>query len=73
MNPKLKSFLIICAKQAVNAVLTNAAVTALFPQFMQWGHPAEFWYNACKVAVAAILSREAMFWGPKLLAWSQSN
>lgn len=72
MNATLKSILVVSAKQAVNAILTNAAVTALFPQFMQWGHTA-FWYNVGKVALAAVASREAMFWAPKLLAWSQSN
>jgi len=72
MTAKLKSFLIVSLKQAVNALLTNATMTTLFPQFMGW-HTADWWVNVGKVALATVVSREALVWGPKILAWSQSN
>jgi hypothetical protein len=69
MNPTLKNALIYSAKNAVNALLTNASMTILFPQFMQW-HTADWWWNVGKVALSAIISREVLVWGPKLLKWS---
>ena len=72
MNATLKAGLIIAAKQAVNALLTNSAMTVFFPQFMGW-HTGAWWWNVGRVAVGTVLSREALVWGPKLLAWSQSN
>lgn len=73
MSARLKRALLISAKNAVNALLTNTAMTALFPHFMQWHHPANFWWNVGKVALATVIGREAIFWGPKLLRWSETN
>lgn len=72
MNPKLKSFLIVSVKQAINALLTNSTMTVLFPQFMGW-HTGEWWINVGKVAFATVAAREALVWGPKLLKWTQTE
>lgn len=72
MHPKLKSFLIVCAKNAVNAILTNAALMALIhDQFNFANHSG--WVHVLKAAGAAVAAREALVWGPKLLAWSTSG
>lgn len=71
MNPKLKSFLIVSVKQAVNAVLTNAGLSALFHQtfnFKDWQHIANFG----KAALAVVAAREVLVWAPKILAWTQT-
>lgn len=72
MNPKLKSFLLICAKNAVNAVLTNAGLMASMSQTFNlhdWPGLKHILYAAASV----IASREAMVWGPKILSWSTTN
>lgn len=72
MNPKLKAILINSAKQAVNAVLTNAGLMTMFSQTFNFHDPAHA-LNLLKAAGAAIVAREATIWLPKLLAWSQTT
>ena len=72
MWPKAKAVLLVSAKNAVNAILTNATMTVFFPQFMQW-HTSDWWWNVGKVALAAVASREALVWVPKLIKWSTTS
>jgi hypothetical protein len=71
MNPKVKSFLIICLKQAIIGASTTVATV--------WADPEKFnltsvkgWEDVLLVVGAAILTREGLVWGPKLLAWANS-
>lgn len=71
MNAKFKSFLVISAKNALNAVLTNAA---LMTTFHDWGKLATKagWAHVGWTTLAVVGAREASVWIPKLLAWSTS-
>ena len=72
MPEKLKSFLVIAGKNAVNAVLTNAALmTMLHGAFNV--PTSSGWWDIGKTTLAVVLSREAIIWGPKLLKWSSSG
>lgn len=72
MTQQLKTILIISAKHAVNAILTNAALIAMFHQFFglySW----KVFEHMLGVAVATVASREAMVWLPKILKWSSTG
>jgi hypothetical protein len=72
MTPKLKSALIIAAKNAVNAIITNAGlITMLHGAFNV--SSAAGWWNIGKATISVVAAREAIIWGPKLLAWSSSS
>ena len=72
MNPAFKNFLMICAKNAVNALLTSSALMAF-----NWGAfnytTANGWWNLGKVVLAVVLSREVTVWVPILLKWSSTS
>jgi hypothetical protein len=71
MNPKLKKFLIISAKQAVGAVIGNATLAALLPgtfNFHDWSSLLPF----LKSTAALVFAAESKVWLPKLLAWVNS-
>lgn len=71
MHPKLRTFLVISAKNAVNAVITSTALTSLFHNWNQVaGHHG--WIKLLEAIGVTVASREALVWGPKLLAWSTS-
>jgi len=72
MNPKLRLFLIVFAKQAVNAVLTNSALISLLGDWSKFGTRAS-WILIAKTTASVVAAREVMVWGPKILAWSQST
>lgn len=72
MRPKLKRMLILSAKHAVNAILTNSVLMTTLGSWSQI-HTRGGWWTIGKVALSTIVAREAMVWGPKLLAWSQST
>jgi hypothetical protein len=72
MNPKTKKYLIISAKHAVNALLTNGGLWALFPKtfnFHDWTGMLAF----LKATAVIILTREVMVWGPKIVKWSSTD
>jgi hypothetical protein len=73
MNPKLKSFLLVCAKNAVNAVLTNVALIGMFKGQFANVTSTSGWWDILKVTAAVIGSREAIVWGPIILKWTTSN
>jgi hypothetical protein len=72
VHPKIKLFLIVSLKNAVNAVLMNSAL------MLQWHFIFNFNNLAGALAVlkataSVVGTREAMIWGPKLLKWSQTT
>jgi hypothetical protein len=74
MNAKtteaLKSILIYSAKQAVNAILINVVPYFQTPgtyNFHNWAGVE----HILVLAGGAVLSREFLVWGPKILKWSQ--
>lgn len=71
MNPTMKEFLIVVAKQAVIGAST---VTVAI-----WQSPATYqlstgkgWEHVGLLLLGAIGTREAIVWGPKVLAWANS-
>jgi hypothetical protein len=72
MSPLLKSFFIASAKSAVNALLTNTGLWLTMPDHFSF-HNWKSFEHILLAAGSVILSREAVVWGPKLLAWSQST
>lgn len=72
MTPTVRSFLIASFKNGVNAIITNAAlIAAIHDQFNL--STANGWVHIAKLTVSVVLAREAVVWGPKLLAWSQDG
>lgn len=72
MNPAVKNFLIQALKNATNAALVTIAPMLSAPDRYNW-HTLKGLEHMGAVVLGAILAREAMVWGPKLLAWSQST
>jgi hypothetical protein len=68
MSPKLKTFLIICAKHAVGAVIGNATLATLLPKTFNAHDLLAFAYSTLGFIAAA----EGKVWIPKLLAWVNS-
>lgn len=71
MSPKLKAFLVISAKQAVNAVIVQI-IPMIFDNGQFNVHSASGLEHIGMLAISAILAKESSVWLPKLLAWSQS-
>lgn len=72
MNPKLKTFLIISAKQAVNAILTNGALMTMMSGTFHL-HSWDGVKHILEATLSVIGSREAMIWVPKILRWSTTD
>ena len=67
----MKNFLLICLKNALNAILTNTTLLATMPttfNFTQAGIIAML-----KVAGGCVLAREGSVWLPVLLKWSTTD
>jgi hypothetical protein len=71
MNPAVKNFITVFLKQAV--IGGSTTVSAI------WQAPATFnlsslhgWEHVGLLMLGAVGAREAMVWGPKLLAWANS-
>ena len=71
MSPKWKTFLTICAKQAVGALIGNSALWALMPQTFN-PHDLAGWIAFGKATVGFIAAKEGAVWIPKLTAWVNS-
>lgn len=69
MNSTVKKVLILSAKHAVNALLTNAGLAAMMPKTFNLHHLAAFG----EAALSVVIAREAMVWLPVVAKWSQSN
>jgi hypothetical protein len=72
MNVKLKNWLMIALKNAVNALLTSGAMMAF-----NWGAfnytTRSGWWNLGKLVASVIGAREVAVWGPILLHWSSTS
>lgn len=72
MNPAIKNFFLISAKNGINALLTSSALMAL-----NWGAfnftSKAGWWNLGKVCFSVIAAREATVWLPILLKWSSTS
>jgi hypothetical protein len=66
----LKKFLIIAAKNAVNAALLSLAVVYHNPTQYNYTSVLGLWNIAKFILVPAVLIREGMVWVPLLLNWS---
>jgi hypothetical protein len=67
----MKIFLTICAKQAVGAIVGNAALWALLPSTFN-PHDLSGWINFGKATIGFVAAAEGKVWIPKLLAWVNS-
>lgn len=72
MSVRLKSFLDVVAKNAVNAVVTNAALMAMLSDVVNVT-TAHGWWNIGKVTLGVIGGREFVIWLPVVLKWSSTN
>jgi hypothetical protein len=72
MNPGLKNFLIICAKHAVAAILTNSALMLMFSDTFTL-HTKLGVIALLKATAAIVGGAEAKVWIPKALKWATSN
>jgi len=72
MSSTAKTILTNVLKNAVNAALTAAGPTALWPKFFHF-HNLEGLEHIASLLGTAVLAREIMVYGPKLLAWSSST
>lgn len=72
MNPSLKNFLLIVAKNAVNALLTSSAMGAMLPSVFSV-HTEAGWFNLLKLAGSTVAAREIAVWLPIVLKWSSTN
>lgn len=72
MNPAIKNFFLISAKNAVNALLLNTALWAKFPGVFNLNSKAGLWNFGYGILIC-IGSREVAVWGPVLLQWSSTS
>jgi hypothetical protein len=73
VNKAIKLFLIITVKNAINSIITNAALLATFHG--QFSNPTSKsgWWDIAKVTASVVLSREVIVWGPVLMKWTTTN
>jgi hypothetical protein len=71
MSPKLRAILIVIAKQAINSLLVNILPLIFYNGTFNVTSLAGLKHMGL-LALSAVLSREVMYWAPKLLAWSQT-
>jgi hypothetical protein len=72
LHPTLKAFLVICAKNAVFAILTNSALMIQWHSIFNFNNWPGVW-AVTRVTLDVVGAREAMVWLPSLLKWSQTN
>ncbi len=71
MNAQIKNFLMIVLKNAVNALLTNAAMMAALPGAFNLHHDGII--NILKLAGSTVMARELAVWLPIVLKWSGTS
>lgn len=71
MNPKLKTLLVISAKNAVRAILNNLGAFGIDPGHFNVVTRAGV-EHMLLLALSTVVSAEAVYWGPKILAWAKS-
>jgi hypothetical protein len=71
MNATFKSILIVFLKQAVIGASTT--VIAIYQAPKEYGLSTVVgWEHVGVLLIGAVGAREALVWGPKLLAWANS-
>jgi hypothetical protein len=68
----MKNFLLIVLKNALNAILTNAALMTMLGGTFNI-HTTDGIWNIGKATLSVIGAREALVWIPVLLKWSSTN
>ena len=71
-HPTVTKVLVISAKHALNALLTNTALAAMMPSVFNL-HSTAGLIALGKAAGAAVAAREAAVWIPPILKWTQEN
>lgn len=71
MNPSVRNVLLISAKQAVGAIIGNAALAALLPGVFNLHDPAHA-LAFLKSTLAIVAGAEAKVWVPRILLWVNS-
>ena len=69
INPKVRTVLIVSAKHAVAALLTNAGLSVAFHDVF---NTHEGWWTFLKLVITVVGVAEGMYWGPRLLKWANS-
>jgi hypothetical protein len=69
---QIKDALVYSAKNAVNALLVNTTAWWILPANFNL-HDVNAIWNIVKLAIGTVAAREALVWGPKLLAWSKTD
>lgn len=72
MNASLKNALVISAKNAVRALMMNSGLALMIHHFLNFSTKAGLW-NIGKVTLLTVVIAEAMFWGPIIKKWANSN
>lgn len=72
MNPTLKKILIIAAKHAVNAILTNAGLMTMLHGAFNLYSRSGLW-NIGKAALSVVIAREFVVWLPVVMRWTNTN
>lgn len=72
LHPAVKSFLIISAKNAVFAILTNSALMIQWHSIFNFDNWPGVW-AVFRATASVIAAREGLVWLPKLLKWSQTG
>lgn len=72
MNATVRTVLLNMFKNAVNAALTAAGPVMVWPKFFEF-HDAAGLEHIATVLGSAIVARELMVYGPKILAWSANT
>ncbi len=72
MNPGVKNFFMIVMKNAINAILTNAALMTMLHGAFNTS-TADGWWNIGKATLAVVIAREGSVWIPVVLKWSNTN
>jgi hypothetical protein len=68
-----KNFFIICAKNALSAVIANAALMALLKGQFTNVTSSQGWWNILKVTVSVVGGKEVAIWLPVIWKWSNTN
>ena len=71
MNPTLKKILIIAAKHAVNAILTNAGLMGMLHGAFNLYSRSGLW-NIGKATLSVVIAREAIVWVPQIIKWTNT-
>lgn len=72
LHPTVKAVIVISAKNAVFAILTNSALMIQWHSIFNFDNWPGVW-AVTRATFSVIASREALVWLPKIMKWSQTN